>query len=70
MSQPGRLTVDHWAGKRESYVAPLKLYVAASAVFFSYLVLAPPQPWLWWCIHPFHLQQVRCILSNTASMKL
>lgn len=34
VAHPGRLTQEHIAGRRERYVPPLRLYLAASFVFF------------------------------------
>lgn len=48
MLQPGRITNEYLAGRRASYVSPLRLYLTASVLFF--IVAAPtgntpPVPW-------------------------
>jgi hypothetical protein len=33
--RPGRLTIEYLAGRRQRYIAPLRLYLAASFIFFA-----------------------------------
>ncbi|HEX4871784.1 MAG TPA: DUF3667 domain-containing protein [Nevskiaceae bacterium] len=39
--QPGQLTLDHLAGRRQRYIKPLALYVAVSLLFFLALGQVP-----------------------------
>jgi hypothetical protein len=38
--KPGQLTRDHWAGRRQRYVGPVKLYriIRGAGVYLTYLV--------------------------------
>lgn len=47
MLQPGRITNEYLAGRRASYVSPLRLYLTASVLFFILAALTgktPPLP--------------------------
>lgn len=47
MSQPGRITNEYLAGRRASYVSPVRLYLTASVLFFVVAALTgktPPLP--------------------------
>ena len=39
--QPGQMTVDYLDGRRQRYISPLRLYLAASVLFFVALSLVP-----------------------------
>ncbi len=42
--RPGALTLAYVAGKRVSYVSPLRLYLTASVVYFFLAAVAPERP--------------------------
>ncbi len=39
--RPGQMTVDYLEGRRQRYISPLRLYLAASVLFFVALSLVP-----------------------------
>lgn len=41
---PGRLTLEYFEGRRRRYVAPLRLYLTASLVFFLAVKIVGPSP--------------------------
>jgi hypothetical protein len=41
LSRPGFLTIEHNAGRRASYVAPVRLYLVLSLVYFAVAAIAP-----------------------------
>jgi hypothetical protein len=44
LAVPGRLTLEYFAGRRRRYIAPLRLYLAASVVFFLVAKVIVPVP--------------------------
>jgi len=42
LARPGRLTLEYFAGRRRTYVLPLRLYLTASIVFFLVARVFPP----------------------------
>lgn len=48
MLQPGRITNEYLAGRRASYVSPLRFYLTASVLFFIVAVLTDNTPRLSW----------------------
>lgn len=42
--RPGALTVEYLAGRRTSYISPLKLYLSASVLYFFVSAVAPRDP--------------------------
>ena len=40
-TQPGELTREYLAGRRASYLSPLRLYLTCSVLFFALKALAP-----------------------------
>jgi hypothetical protein len=45
VTRPGVLTVDYLSGRRQCYIRPLRLYLAASVVFFAVSGLNHQSPW-------------------------
>lgn len=46
ITQPGGLTLDYIAGRRQCYIRPLRLYLAASVVFFAVTGLTGRTTWV------------------------
>jgi hypothetical protein len=44
LAKPGELTREHLAGRRVSYISPLRLYLTCSVLFFFLRALAPDPP--------------------------
>lgn len=42
VTQPGRLTAEHWRGRRARYVAPIRLYLTLSVLYFLVAAVADP----------------------------
>jgi len=45
LTRPGALTADYISGRRQCYIRPLRLYLAASVVFFAISGLNQHSPW-------------------------
>ncbi|HMD35600.1 MAG TPA: DUF3667 domain-containing protein, partial [Vicinamibacterales bacterium] len=43
VTRPGQLTVDVVSGRRARYIAPLRLYLTVSVLFFVVAALSPPR---------------------------
>ncbi len=42
LSRPGFLTLEFFAGRRERYLPPIRLYIVLSLIFFVLLAMLPP----------------------------
>lgn len=42
VTQPGRLTAEHWRGRRARYIAPIRLYLTLSVLYFLVSAVADP----------------------------
>lgn len=42
VTQPGRLTAEHWRGRRARYVAPIRLYLTLSVLYFLVAAVTDP----------------------------